>query len=107
MRDIGFRVVMAVVLAAIGTPALRAEPDLLRPDNLKTMGMAAPDTKHVLVASSQAGNVFYPGDAVDLTVKVTRGGRSTPRSRSRRPRTWSRSPCSRILRVPSPGPRMP
>ncbi|MBE3135475.1 MAG: hypothetical protein IMZ55_18565, partial [Acidobacteria bacterium] len=61
---------MAVALLA---PAAVAEPDLLREGNLKAMGCAAPDTKYMFVGSSQPGNVFYPGDAVDLTVRVTRG----------------------------------
>ena len=53
--------------------ALLAAPDLLQPGNLKTIGCAAPDTKFMFVRSSQPGNVFYPGDSVDLTLKVTRG----------------------------------
>ncbi|MBM4038898.1 MAG: hypothetical protein FJ290_10320 [Planctomycetes bacterium] len=48
-------------------------PDLLLPENLKTMGCGAPDTKLMFVRASQTGNVFYPGDSVDLTIKVTRG----------------------------------
>jgi hypothetical protein len=58
-------------LLALTTRA--SEPDLLRPDNLKTLGVAKADTKFMFVTSSQPGNVFYPGDSVDLTVKVTRG----------------------------------
>jgi len=54
------------------TAAGRAAPDLLLPGNLKILGCSAPDTKHMFVRSSQPGNVFYPGDAVDLTIKVTR-----------------------------------
>ena len=64
----------AVVAAMLGAgQAFGAPPDLLLPENLKTMGCAAPDTRFMLVRSSQPGNVFYPGDPVDLTLKVTRG----------------------------------
>ena len=59
------------LLPAAGTAL--AEGDLLRPENLKTLGCAAPDTRHMFVSSSRAGNVFYPGESVDVTVKVTRG----------------------------------
>lgn len=65
---------LAGMLVVLGSAtASGGVPDLLRPANLETMGCAAPDTKHVFVRSSRPGNVFYPGDPVDLTVKVTRG----------------------------------
>jgi len=60
---------LAVLAAAI---AWAGQPDLLLPANLQTMGCAAADTKLMFVRSSQPGNVFYPGDSVDVTVKVTR-----------------------------------
>lgn len=63
---------LVVVVWALGRLALAA-PDLLLPENLKTMGCAAPDTRLMFVRSSQPGNVFYPGEAVDLALKVTRG----------------------------------
>jgi len=63
----------AAVLLVAAARAAAAEPDLLRPGNLKTMGCAKPDTRYLFVRSSRPGNVFYPSEAVDLTVKVTRG----------------------------------
>ena len=63
-------VAFAVALGLAGTASAAA--DLLLPKNLETMGCAAPDTKLMFVRSSQPGNVFYPGDSVDLTFKVTR-----------------------------------
>ncbi|MBM4031052.1 MAG: hypothetical protein FJ291_04620 [Planctomycetes bacterium] len=62
-----------VVLLWVLSSLAHAVPDLLLPENLKTMGCGAPDTKMMFVGSSQPGNVFYPGDSVDLTIKVTRG----------------------------------
>jgi len=64
---------IATALLAPAERALSAEPDLLRPANLKTMGCAKPDTRYMFARSSRAGNVFYPGESVDLTIKVTRG----------------------------------
>ena len=63
----------AAMLALAAAGAEGAEPDLLRPGNLKAMGCAAADTKYMFVDASRAGNVFYPGESVDLTIKVTRG----------------------------------
>ncbi|HUT36254.1 MAG TPA: hypothetical protein VNE39_22390 [Planctomycetota bacterium] len=62
----------AFLFTGLAAQALGAA-DLLLPENLKTMGCGAPDTKLLFVRSSQPGNVFYPGDSVDLTIKVTRG----------------------------------
>ncbi len=64
---------IATALLAVTDRAASAAPDLLRPANLKTMGCGKPDTRYMFVRSSRPGNVFYPGEAVDLTVKVTRG----------------------------------
>jgi len=61
---------IAVVVAGC---AVAAPPDVVLPGNLATLGCAAPDTKFVFVRSSQPGNVFYPGDEVDVTLKLTRG----------------------------------
>ena len=71
----------AMVLAAAVSPAGGAEPDLLRAGNLKILNCAAPDTKYVLVGASQPGNVFYPGEPVDLRIKVTRGDEPLSRVR--------------------------
>jgi hypothetical protein len=59
--------------AGLASPRSKGAADLLQPDNLKTLGCAAPDTRCMFVSSSQPGNVFYPGDSVDLKIKVTRG----------------------------------
>lgn len=67
-----WRIGLALILCG-GAMAFGGPPDLLLPANLKAMGCAAPDTKFMFVRSSQPGNVFYPGDSVDVTVKVTRG----------------------------------
>ena len=64
---------IAAVLTLAGPMARGAGPDLLQPGNLKTMGCAAPDTRYMFVNGSQPGNVFYPGDPVDLVIRVTRG----------------------------------
>ena len=65
-------------LIVLGLPAIpaamAAEPAMLFPENLKTMGCAAPDAKFMFVRGSQPGNVFYPDDPVTMTIKVTRGG---------------------------------
>ena len=63
----------ALVLTLLGSGLAVAEPDLLRPGNLKALGCAAPDTQFMFVRASQPGNVFYPGEPVDLAIKVTRG----------------------------------
>jgi len=65
--------VVVAILAALALGTAGAAPDILLPDNLKTLGCAAADKKQMFVRSSQPGNVFYPGDSVDITVKVTRG----------------------------------
>jgi len=61
-----------ILLAATGRLA-SAEPDLLRPANLKTICCGKPDPRYMFLRSSRSGNVFHPGEAVDLTVEVTRG----------------------------------
>jgi len=75
VRRISIWNVLCALLSFFAPGPLLAEPDLLLPENLKTMGCAAPDTRHMFVRSSQPGNVFYPEDPVDITVKVTRGKR--------------------------------
>jgi len=60
----------SVALLCICFKPAHAAPDMILPDNLKTLGCAAPDTRYVMAASSQPGNVFYPGDSVDLTIKL-------------------------------------
>ena len=47
-----------------------ATPDLLLPENLATMGCAAPDARCVFVRGSQPGNVFHLGESVNLTVRL-------------------------------------
>ena len=66
-----------IVMAAFGLsllvaarPVRAAVPDILQPDNLAAFGCAAPDTVYEFVKSSQALNVFYPGDPVVVTLKV-------------------------------------
>ncbi|HPD17053.1 MAG TPA: hypothetical protein PLE19_19085 [Planctomycetota bacterium] len=63
---------LAIAASVVAGGGALGAPDLLLPENLKTMGCAAPDTKLMFLRSSQPGNVFYPGDSVDLTLKVTR-----------------------------------
>lgn len=63
---------LLLVLGVLTAGAWAAAPDLLLEANLKTMGCAPPDTRFMFVRSSQPGNVFYPGDRVDLVLKVTR-----------------------------------
>ena len=64
---------IAGVLALAAVSAHGAGGDVVQPGNLKTMGCAAPDTKYQFVGASQPGNVFYPEDPVELTIRVTRG----------------------------------
>ncbi|MGD0091455.1 MAG: hypothetical protein ABSE73_16170 [Planctomycetota bacterium] len=61
-----------VIALALLATLVRAENDMLDPDNLKALGCAAPDTNCVVVATSQPGAIFYPGEPVKMTVKVTR-----------------------------------
>ena len=64
---------MLAGLVIVCSLALAAEPDILLPANLQTIGCAAPDTKFMYVSGSQPGNVFYPDDPVNITMRVTRG----------------------------------
>jgi hypothetical protein len=67
IESVLFSLIMLLSNAASGQ-----KPDLLQDANLKTLGCAAPDTKYAFVGSNRPGNVFYPEDAVELRIKVTR-----------------------------------
>ena len=67
------RCLPALLIFALAHAAC-GESEFFHPENLKTMGCAAPDTRFVFVRGSQPGNVYFPGERVDLTLKVTRGG---------------------------------
>jgi hypothetical protein len=53
-----------------GIAAWAATADMLQAPNLKAMGCAAPDTKYVFAGGSQPGNVFFPREPVQISVKI-------------------------------------
>lgn len=79
MREVLLRPSMLLLLALMTRRDVEAVPDLLRSENLNTLDCAAPDTRFMFLRSRQPGNVFYPGDAVDVTLKVTSRGEEPAR----------------------------
>ena len=72
---------VAMALFAVTDGAACAEPDILQPENLKTMDCGKPDTRYMFVRSSRPGNVFYPGEAVDLRSRSRAATSHSSRSR--------------------------
>ncbi|NNM88367.1 MAG: hypothetical protein HKL95_07590 [Phycisphaerae bacterium] len=61
---------MAVPLTA---PARAVGPAMLDARNMKIIGCAPPDTQYEFVTSNEPGNVFFPGEAVNLQIRVAPG----------------------------------
>ncbi len=64
---------MAALLVAGAAQA--AGPSLLDRRNLNVMGCAAPNIHYAFVTSSEPGNVFFPGDAVNLQIRLSAAGK--------------------------------
>ena len=64
------KIAAAAFIGLFGTGVRAAEPDMLLPPNLEVMHCAAPDVHAQYLRGSQPGNIFFPGETVDLTVKL-------------------------------------
>lgn len=68
------RIVASAVIGWLGSAARAAVPDVVLPQNLEVMQCAAPDAHAQFVRGSQPGNIFFSGEAVDITVKLDGDG---------------------------------
>ncbi len=50
-----------------------AAADFLAAENLEALGCAAPDTRIQLVGASAPGNIYFPGESVDVAVQLVVG----------------------------------
>ncbi|HZK81493.1 MAG TPA: hypothetical protein VFC46_10510, partial [Humisphaera sp.] len=65
------KVLVGVIVSAFGARvAVAAVPDLILPPNLAAMHCSAPDPHLQFIRGSQPGNIFFPEEAVDLTLKI-------------------------------------